>query len=173
MNNINVEHASCENGRRRRSVVNRSIFSYQETIKVVSFNKIVYLSDDQAHSIEIDKSRNKSNRQRFSFLIKLKCPKTYDILLSDGKLIKRAKNLVLNFFKTDEEVEKIEKIEYVSVDTIENIDPDMIQKNPEGSIDINTASMVVKHTIIVNDSDTHKFFLHSYKNRSSITSVTF
>jgi anthranilate/para-aminobenzoate synthase component I len=121
----------------------RSIFSSQARIKTVDFNKLIWISDDQAHSMESDKSRKKSNQHRFFSLIK----GTNHV----GKK-NRAKN------QSDE-------IEYVLVDSIENLDPNIIQKKSDDNIDIHIASAIFKSNVIVNDNDTHEFCLHRYKNR--------
>lgn len=152
-------------------MVHRSIFSYQETLKIVNLAKIVYISDDQAHSVETDTSRKQSNRQRFLSWIQKDSPVTSDNLIIDEGAKSRAKNCVLHFLKSDSNIELIEETEYVPVESIVNIDPDRIQKNLEGDIDIPIAFAVDQKSIIVNH--THEFILHNYKNRSSITSLTF
>jgi hypothetical protein len=142
----------------------RSIFSSQARIRTVDFNKLIWISDDQAHSMEIDASHRKSNKQRFFSLIK----GTNYVEVKNG-----TKNIASNLFKTEKGVEKIGKFEYVLVESIENIDPNIIQTNSEDNIDLQIALAIFQSSIIVNDKDTHEFCLHRYKNRSSITSLTF
>lgn len=132
-----------------------SMFQHQEPIRIVNHNnRIMYLCDYQAKSIEIDKYSKKSIGKRclLGNLSSETC-----VISSNNETKNGVKNRILNYLGIGRKTEKIvkneeihKKIEYVCVDNIDYPDQNMNEA-------LNIAYPVGPNDIIVGHAEKYVF----------------